>query len=47
VDCWVVATDYNQPGGDATFWFAKATQLMVRQESAPRDGKVLVKTMID
>jgi hypothetical protein len=42
-----VATDYNQPGGDATFWFAKATQLMVRQESAPRDGKVLVKTMID
>jgi hypothetical protein len=47
VDCWVVTTDYGTPGADATFWFAKATQLMVRQESAPRDGKVLVKTLID
>jgi hypothetical protein len=47
VDCWVVTTDYGTSGADATFWFAKATQLMVRQESAPRDGKVLVKTLID
>jgi hypothetical protein len=47
VDCWVVTTDYNKPGADAKFWFAKTTQLMVRQESAPRDGKVLVKTLID
>jgi hypothetical protein len=47
VECWVVTTDYNKPGADAKFWFAKATQLMVRQESAPRDGKVLVKTLID
>jgi hypothetical protein len=43
----VVTTDYNKPGADAKFWFAKTTQLMVRQESAPRDGKVLVKTLID
>lgn len=47
VDCWVVWTDYNTPGAESKFWFAKATQLMVRQESAPRDGKVLVKTLID
>jgi hypothetical protein len=47
VDCWVVTTDYGTPGADSTFWFAKATQLMLRQESAPRDGKVLVKTLID
>jgi hypothetical protein len=47
VDCWVVTTDYGTPGADAKFWFAKGTQLMLRQESAPRDGKVLVKTMID
>jgi hypothetical protein len=47
VDCWVVWTDYGTPGADAKFWFAKTTQLMVRQESAPRDGKVLVKTLID
>jgi hypothetical protein len=47
VDCWVVTTDYGTPGADAKFWFAKGSQLMLRQESAPRDGKVLVKTMID
>ena len=47
VDCWVVTTDYGTPGADAKFWFAKGTQLMLRQESAPRDGKVLVKTLID
>jgi hypothetical protein len=47
VECWVVTTDYGTPGADAKFWFAKGSQLMLRQESAPRDGKVLVKTMID
>jgi hypothetical protein len=47
VDCWVVTTDYGTPGADSKFWFAKRSQLMVRQESAPRDGKVLVKTLID
>jgi hypothetical protein len=47
VDCWIVTTDYNRPGSVSTFWFAKATQLMVRQESALPDGRVLVKTLID
>jgi hypothetical protein len=47
VDCWVVTTDYNQPGADARFWFVKGTQVMVRQQSAPRDGKVMVKTLLD
>jgi hypothetical protein len=47
VDCWVVTTDYGTPGAEASFWFAKGTQVMLRQESAPRDGKVLVKTLID
>jgi hypothetical protein len=47
VDCWVVTTDYNQPGRLSTFWFAKATQLMLRQQGALPDGKVLVKTLID
>ena len=46
-DCWVVTTDYGTPGADSKFWFAKGTQLMLRQESGMRDGKVLVKTMID
>jgi hypothetical protein len=47
VDCWVVTTDYNRPGSVSTFWFAKATQLMVRQESALPDGRVMIKTLID
>lgn len=47
VDCWVVKTDYNEPGSESTFWFAKGSQLMVRQESALPDGRVLVKTLID
>ena len=47
VDCWVVTTDYNQPGKVSTFWFAKATQQMVRQEGTMPDGRGLVKTLID
>jgi hypothetical protein len=47
VECWLVTTDYNKPGPVSKFWFAKATQLMVRQESVLAGGKVLVKTMID
>jgi hypothetical protein len=47
VDCWVLTTDYNKPGTVSKFWFAKATQLMLRQEGAIGDGKVLVKTLID
>jgi hypothetical protein len=47
VDCWVVTTDYNRAGYESKFWFAKATQLMVRQDSPMPDGKVLVKTLID
>ncbi|MBY0574787.1 MAG: DUF3108 domain-containing protein [Undibacterium sp.] len=47
VDCWKLTTDYNAPGSISTFWFAKKTQLMVKQESPLPDGRVLVKTMLD
>ncbi|WP_036169138.1 hypothetical protein [Massilia sp. 9096] len=47
VDCWVVFTDYNTPGDGAKFWFAKGSQLMVRQEGALPDGRRLVKTLIE
>jgi hypothetical protein len=47
VECWVVTTDYNRPGSVSTFWFAKGSQLMVRQESAMGPGKMLVKTLIE
>lgn len=48
VDCWVVTTDYNQPAGSQVtrFWFAKGTQLMVREEAVTPKG-TLVKTLID
>ena len=47
VDCWLLTTDYNRPGSVAKFWLAKATQLLVRQEAAGPDGKVMVKTLLD
>lgn len=47
IDCWVVTTDYNRPGYVSTFWFAKGSQLMVRQDSPVGEGKVVVKTLID
>jgi hypothetical protein len=43
----VLTTDYNRPGSVSTFWFAKGTQLMVRQESPLGEGKVMVKALID
>jgi hypothetical protein len=47
VDCWVVTTDYNRANTVSTFWFAKGTQLMLRQESPMPNGNVFVKTLID
>lgn len=47
VDCWVLKTDYNRPGSESTFWFAKGSQLMLRQESPLPDGRVMVKALID
>ncbi|WBS03929.1 hypothetical protein OU994_06480 [Pseudoduganella sp. SL102] len=47
VDCWIVTTDYNQPGSVSKFWYAKGTQLMVRQESTLPDGRTLVKTLLN
>lgn len=46
VDCWVVTTDYNKPGSVSTFWFAKGSQLMVRQESKVGE-RTLVKALIE
>lgn len=46
VDCWVVTTDYNQPGMLATFWFAKGSQLMVRQEGKS-GNRTLVKALVE
>ena len=47
IDCWVVTTDYNMPGYVSTFWFAKGSQLLVRQDSPAGPGKTIVKALID
>lgn len=47
VDCWIVTTDYNRPGSMSTFWFAKATQQMVRNETPVGPGKVFVKALLE
>ncbi|MFZ6678876.1 hypothetical protein [Undibacterium sp. Tian12W] len=47
VDCWLVTTDYNRPGTVTKFWFAKQSQIMLRQEATMPDGRTLVKTLID
>ena len=47
VDCWIVTTDYNVPGSVSKFWYAKGSQLMMKQESPLPDGRTLVKTLLD
>ncbi|HJR75286.1 MAG TPA: hypothetical protein VJ806_16805 [Luteimonas sp.] len=47
IDCWLVTTDYNRPGYVSRFWFAKANQVLIRQESPLADGAgLLVKTLL-
>lgn len=46
VECWVLTTNYNGPGPESKFWFAKGSQLMVRQATVTPRG-TLVKTLID
>lgn len=46
LDCWVLTTSYNGPGPASKFWFAKGSQVMVRQASETPRG-TLVKTLID
>lgn len=46
IDCWVVTADYNEPGHLTRFWFAKKSQVMIREESPMPDGGLLVKTLL-
>jgi len=43
----LVTSDYNRPGSVSKFWFAKQSQIMLRQEGKMPDGHILVKTLID
>jgi hypothetical protein len=48
VDCWVVTADYNRPEMPVTrFWFAKGSQVMIKQLSPMPDGSgVIGKTLL-
>ena len=47
IDCWVVETEPTDPNWSATrFWFAKDTQVMLREEATQKDGAVFVKILL-
>ena len=47
IDCWVVAHSFKSDKGSSRFWFAKKTQVLVREEATTPDGNVLVKTLLN
>lgn len=47
IECWVVTADYNTGHVVSTFWFAKRTQVLIREESRTKSGGVLVKTLLN
>ncbi len=47
VPCWVLSSDYGDPKGPvARFWFAKSTQVLMREQTRLLDGSILVKTLL-
>lgn len=46
IDCWLVTADYNLGKIGARFWYAKSSQLMIREEAAMDGGRTLVKTLL-
>ena len=47
VDCWLMTTDYNAPEHGVTrMWFARTTQLMLRQEGDAGPRGHFVKTLL-
>ncbi|WP_156143812.1 hypothetical protein [Sphingomonas taxi] len=47
VDCWLMTTDYNAPEHGLTrMWFAKRTQVMIRQEGDAGPRGHFVKTLL-
>jgi hypothetical protein len=47
IDCWVVAIDFKTDNASSRFWFAKKTQILMREEVRTADGNVLVKTLLN
>lgn len=47
VPCWILASNYGDPAGpEARFWFAKSSQVLMREQTRLRDGSTLVKTLL-
>ncbi|MDQ2878197.1 MAG: DUF3108 domain-containing protein [Pseudomonadota bacterium] len=46
VDCWLVTADYRTGKIVSRFWFAKQSQLLVREEAVQPDGTTLIKTLL-
>lgn len=47
IGCWVVGTDSTDPNwGPTRFWFAKDTQVMIREETTLNDGTIFVKMLL-
>lgn len=46
IDCWIVTTEEADPKVTVRWWYAKHSQVMVREEAHLADGSVLVKTLL-
>lgn len=47
IDCWIVGIDSSDPEwGTTRFWFAKKTQVMMREQTDLKGGVRLVKTLL-
>jgi hypothetical protein len=47
IDCWVVAIDFKAENASSRFWFAKKTQILMREEVKTADGNLLVKALLN
>jgi hypothetical protein len=47
IACWIVAIDFKADNASSRFWFAKKSQILMREEVKTADGKVLVKTLLN
>jgi hypothetical protein len=47
IECWVVGTESSDPQwGPTRLWFAKGTQILLREETKLKDGTLFVKILV-
>jgi hypothetical protein len=46
IDCWLVTADYNTGKVASRFWFAKSSQVLIREEAPQTGGAILIKTLL-